>query len=976
MDWGVPTLDPKRNKQSDYFKSLYGAEDNTLEIDDNSRATPPLSNPFINKGQLDDIPSLFNPIRTSSASTSPNSRRSSRFFSNSSSTSPKMHNIKESPPKRFTKARLNNVENRDYLIESPTSIYRSLPPIPSPTERAITRGMEEMSILDSPTTPQSTTASFFKMPMISPSSSDPQIKKKKSYSADSPTSLNKRSSTIFSMDFDEMPLDMQIICDARTSGYVHDMDVFVNQSYGEFWELSMDEGKCYKQWSKSQFETQSLLFEILMNLKKIKFNLHRLIFIYGRNLKDDGVISIEEYEKTFGVLTEFYYFLETLLKKKLKPLFDNTFFVDDHRVLKHLANWFNQLNDQYLYISKSVVFLSKLATNEDVRNLILGISKQDIQSVTNRSAVSPLDLFSSYFIKLFTSIEMLFDRLKSVYKESKNINNFDLTFKLKDTLKKINSISDSTSDFQKKINFNEKLTFMNQVDYSHFQMIGLFDHHRKFGEPLQLEVKSNLTWHNASLVAFDNYLAIFSVKSGILNTSSKDEYTYFKQPIPIQYLQFDTFIENEYKIIMIKDIGNKSTHQFRRINDVTIAILDRFLKDIIVLQNEFWEDSINSHIQFKVFNSYNFLSKPKNYYPYVLEVPSKCNILENMVEFGQDLDIDEDCLVAFTDVLSCDYFTSKSCQPYEKFVVLGTKDGIYMGKLNKSKSFKKVHKITNIKKLVVLNNEVIFCIGNESLYHLSISKLYEAYQKSKTWDINIFEENKRHVTDFTIGYQSSVQISGCPYLFVWNKNNVSFTELRRENDWKFNWQGFKTHYNVGRLQTVYANNFALSHTIDNYAIWNLSKLSDIRSIGLNRFDIKDITKHEVPIAIFPFPNEMEGISEILVVFSKFCTRMKNVKGKYVQSNDEIIWFGMRCESASFDCQEKVLITVNEQCIEVRSLYDDKNMKSKLIGCLVGPNIKLLNEMPGKPIFRFNVASANGEEYQRQVIFKIRKVLNK
>ena len=258
MDWGVPTLDPKRNKQSDYFKSLYGAEDNTLEIDDNSRATPPLSNFFINKGQLDDIPSLFNPIRTSSASTSPNSRRSSRFFSNSSSTSPKMHNIKESPPKRFTKARLNNVENRDYLIESPTSIYRSLPPIPSPTERAITRGMEEMSILDSPTTPQSTTASFFKMPMISPSSSDPQIKKKKSYSADSPTSLNKRSSTIFSMDFDEMPLDMQIICDARTSGYVHDMDVFVNQSYGEFWELSMDEGKCYKQWSKSQFETFSL----------------------------------------------------------------------------------------------------------------------------------------------------------------------------------------------------------------------------------------------------------------------------------------------------------------------------------------------------------------------------------------------------------------------------------------------------------------------------------------------------------------------------------------------------------------------------------------------------------------------------------------------------------------------------------------------------------------------------------------------
>lgn len=131
-------------------------------------------------------------------------------------------------------------------------------------------------------------------------------------------------------------------------------------------------------------------------------------------------------------------------------------------------------------------------------------------------------------------------------------------------------------------------------------------------------------------------------------------------------------------------------------------------------------------------------------------------------------------------------------------------------------------------------------------------------------------------------------------------------------------------------------------------------------------------KNETPIAIFPYPNKEENISEVLIVFSKFCTRMKNVKGKYVQSNDEIIWFGMKCENASFDCEEKVLITVGKQAVEIRMLSDNPTEKSELIGCLVGTSFSLINDMPGKAILKVQNIDGN-EDYEKQIIFKIRRL---
>lgn len=946
-----------------------------------------------------------------------------RFVSNHSSS--KSHT--PSPSKRFSKLRLNNTENINYSnMSSNNSLH--LPSISSnnpylstsyssPAKEFIERtsnrnkfdginnnnnnnnnindkymlndhididAFDNLSLQDT----NDSQSLFFKQPMYSPTyqndsslfssptSANASRRASSQFLSPIKISSNNNSADSLSTDPNFLPINMKIICNSRAEHNIHSITGFSNAGYMEFWNLTPEEGKIYKDWNKLQFETQSLVFEIFTNLKKIRFNLHRLIFIYGLEFKETGLISDSVYDKTFEVLQEFYYFLDKLVVKKLKPLFDDHFFVDDSKVLKILTNWFKQLKLQYHHISCSVVYLSKLSSNEDVKSFIVGISKKDIENSSNRSAVAPVELFNSYFVKLFTSIELLFDRIKSIYKESNNMKNFESAENLQNIIKTINNISDTTSDLEKKIAFNEQLSYKTEIDFSHMEMVDMFNQKRKSKEPLKLEIKiNNLNWMDVLLAPFDNYLVILQIKSN----SIKDEYVMHKIPIAIQYLEIDSYVDGNYKIVIIKDIGNKSNYHFRKLNDITVAILDRFLKDLQNLKNEFWKNmKENTRIDLKVFNTGSFIRKAENYEPFKLSsIPIEHNIVKHAIEQTRRKSANHENYDEFEPILAevqaCDYFTYTNYGITDRLCIFGTSLGLFIGKASDYKSIYKVHQISNVKKIIVLNNDVVFCICNGSLYHLSIDKLYQTYKnKFPPCDINVFIENKRNISDFTVGYQSSIKGVGSPYIFAWNNKIVYYTELLKENNFKFNWQSFKTHYNIVRLQTVYANNFAVGHIIENSAVWNLSKLSDIRALALNQLDIKDILKNEVPIGIFPYPNEENNISEVLVVFSRFCTRMKNVKGKYVQSDDEIIWFGLPCENASFDCEEKILITVGKQSVEIRSLFDSSAKRSELIGCLSGSSFLLVNDMPGKAILRVQDIDGN-EEYKKQYIFKIRRV---
>lgn len=637
------------NENSDFSDTF----DKNLYFNSNSRLLPPPSSPpppLPSQKQSSSFPSpsiLSTPIVNNKFESSPLkpsfiSPLQNRFVSNPSLS--KSHT--PSPSKRFTKSRLNNTENINYQLNSSSTAKNFIDKASylNKLDRTFTNNNDILgdstllhndnnlsndntlinndTILDnfdnlSLSSNNDIQMSFFKQSMQSPIQIDDNkslfnspistISRKTSNQLFSPIKQSNNSLNNNSNNSDSLPLNMQIICNSRAEHNVHSMNGFSNVGYMEFWNLTPEEGKIYKDWNKSEFEIQSLILEIFTNLKKIRFNLHRLIFIYGLEFKDTGFISDNVYDKTFEVLQEFYYFLDKLVVKKLKPLFDDHFFVNDTQVLKILTNWFKQLKLQYRHISSSVVYLSKLSSNEDVRKLIIGISKKDFENSSNRSAVSPIELFNSYFVKLFTSIELLFDRLKIVYKDSNNLKNFETTDNLQSIIKKINNISDSTSELEKKITFNEQLSYRTEIDFSHMEMVDMFNENRKSKEPMKLEFKNNnLNWTDALLAPFDNYLVILQIKSN----SIKDEYVLNKIPISIQYLEIDTYIEGNYKIIIFKDIGNKLIYYFRKINDITIAILDRFIKDLKNLQNEFWLNlKNNNRIDLKIFNSGTFISK-------------------------------------------------------------------------------------------------------------------------------------------------------------------------------------------------------------------------------------------------------------------------------------------------------------------------------------------------------------------------------
>ncbi|TID16237.1 hypothetical protein CANINC_004236 [Pichia inconspicua] len=985
MDYSLnPRLSPIKKKQSLYFEALNHSE----ELDTPtpplvprtsvSSSSPPrlrsLKSPFSVNGIFrghERKPSVDSLDTTFAYESLQSQRRqsSSRFFSNSSNSS----SPKSATPmrQRFGKNRLNNVENTNYVNDLYTSSSLS-PTLNYGDER---RRSSINSDMEQP---------FFEQQMISPSGSPV----KKSYFFDRTLSAKPSLTSLSTLEdvTNDLSLEMTIIYKSRAENNVHDFTSFRNQTYSEFWNLTAEEGKLYKEWNSLQFEIQSLIFEVFNNLKKIRFNLDRLVNIYGEELKNMGVISAVDYDKTFEVLTELLLYLEKLLKRKLKPLFDNELFVDDTKVLKILTNWFKQLNSQYKHISASIIYLSKFSANSDFKDMLNLISKKDIENTSNRSAVAPNELFSSYFVKLFTSIELLFSRLKETYKKAQNFKNYELANNLESLMKEINNTSESTSELEKKIKFNEQLTFNSEIQYSKFQMIDIFNPKRRSIEPLQLEMKTSLGWTKALIAPFDNYIAILLVKSSLM-ISKKEDFVVSRDPIPIQYLIYDTLIENEYKFLFLTDVNNQQKYQFRKVNDVTVAIMDRFLKDLSSLQNEFWlSPKLNQNLSVKMLNQDCFVSKVDTSAYSLDSIPNGCKFLRdlfdsnlslNIISINNDPDDDEDSLKPTASViLSCDYFSYKwdNNSHSEKLCILGTDSGIYMGAIDDPNSFRKVHQISNVKKILVLNNDVVLCLAHESLYRLSVEKLYTTFKfKLPICDINVFEENKRPVLDFTVGYQTSMKIEPGPYLFAWNNKIVYYTCLTQSNEWKFDWQFFKTHYNIIKLQTVYANNFAVGHVVEGSAVWNLSKLSEIRSIALNDLFIKDILRNEIPIAIFPFPNEEENISEVLVVFSNFCTRMKNVKGKYIQSTDEITWFGMKCESASFDCEEKILTTVNKQCVEIRLLHENKQRRSELIGCFVGNNITLINDLAGKTVLKASEFSHG--EYRKQVVFKIRRQRN-
>lgn len=752
-----------------------------------------------------------------------------------------------------------------------------------------------------------------------------------------------------------IPLEMQIIINSRPKENTHSMDEFNNLGYVEFWNLSPEEGKTFKEWNKLEFEKQNTIFEVFLHLRKIKFNLNRLVNVYGTQFKLNGKqinFLQSDYDKTFGILMEFYNFLNKLITTKLKPLYDNNFIVSDIEVMKLLRNWFKLLKSKYSYISGSIMYLTQLTSSPERKKWINEISNLD-PDFQNRSAVSPNELFNSYFIKLFTSVQLLFGRLKSIYDEMNDLYLSNYAEQVESLIKEINNISDSTSDLEKKISFNEKLSYKTDIHYSYMEMIDMFNPKRITKDPISVEMKTKLSWVDSKLVLFDNFLVPLKIKPNPLNLKDKEGFILSSRPIPLQYIHLEYIDDGSHKILKVLDNGSGTIYQFRKQNDFTSTILDKFVKLIKEMINNLWK-RLNKVYTFKLVNERTFISR--NSFPiqqHVDPIPYEFDPISKLSKFNSFRDHDEDGEGTFNisaSPLSIEYFNRRDFSGhYQRYCILGTTNGLYLGLVNSPKSWKLLYNLNNVKSMTI-NDESLFALAGTSVYEIPIEKIYNDYYEQSIDQVRPSkDQHLNNVNGFSIGFQADSLGTGSTFLFTWEDRLVNYLDISAMGSI---WKQFKTNNKIINLQPVYANNFGIGHVIDEEANWCISNLNEFRFKPLTSFDVKDILKNETPVKVFKSPNKKLDISETLVVYSKFAARFKSSMGKYKLSSPHIIWFGTQCYDASFNIDDKVLFISGKDSCEIYQLDEDTSKKGSLIGCFIGYDMKLLNSQSGKVTLTF------------------------
>lgn len=743
-----------------------------------------------------------------------------------------------------------------------------------------------------------------------------------------------------------MPLEMEIIINSRPKVNTHSMDSFDNLGYVEFWNLSPEEGKTFKDWNKLEFERQNTIFEVFLHLRKVKFNLNRLVNIYGVQFELNGKkinFPKSDYDKTFGILIEFYNFLNRLISIKLKPLFDNTFIVSDVEIIKLLRNWFKLLKSKYGYISGSIMYLTQLTSSPERKKWINEISNLD-PDFHNRSAVSPNELFNSYFIKLFTSVQLLFGRLKSIYEEMGDLYLASYAAQVESIIKDINNISDSTSDLEKKISFNEKLSYKTDIHYSYMEMVDMFNPKRITKDPITVEMKTKLSWVDSRLVLFDNFLVPLKIKPNPLNLKDKEGFVLSKRPIPLQYIHLDYSDDGSHKILKITDNGSGTIYQFRKPNDFTSTILDKFVKLTQEMVNDLWK-SLNKMYEFKLVNDKSFIGR--NSISQMEPIPSELDPISKISEFNSD---DDDITKVSESSLSVEYFNRRDVSGhYQRYCIIGSTNGLFLGLVNTPKSWKLLYNLTNVKSMTI-HDDVLFALGDSTLYEIPLEKIYNDYYEVVIDQVRPpRDEHLNRVNGFSIGYQADNLGTGSTFMFTWEDKLVNYLDIGAMGS---KWKQFKTNNKIINLQPVYANNFGIGHVIDDEANWCISNLNEFRFKPLTDFDVKDILRDEAPVKVFKSPNRALDVSETLVVYTKFAARFKSSMGKYKLSSPNIIWFGTPCLDASFNIDDKVLFISGKDSLEIYQLDEDVSKKGWLIGCFIGYDMKLLNSQSGKVTLAF------------------------
>ncbi|KAG7859287.1 hypothetical protein KL939_002187 [Ogataea angusta] len=771
------------------------------------------------------------------------------------------------------------------------------------------------------------------------------------------------------VNINELPDSIRLIVDSRPSDQVHDLDYFDGAQYSAFWLITEDEAQTLTDWNSLEFHRQNAIFELFLLLRKFRINLKRMVVHYGPAFKEAKNLTADQkadFLKTFVPLAALYEYLEKLVRKRLKPAFDNHFFVNDRYVLDCLKNWLSKLERDYEYISRSMVYLAKIAANEQFREWIQVAEQTDELALGNNYLASARELFHSYLLQAFAPMRLMVLDLKKLYTKMDDDRLVALAQDIFDLLNKINKISDFTTDLDKKIKLNEKLVC---TDYLYLEMVDLFNAKRKLRVPIDVNLRTAISSDSAILYLLDNYLLPL-----VKREHREASYLLNKPPIALQYLDYTVHEENGEKTLILKDAGNCFTYNVRNERVDAPTLFNNFIKDIPKYKDELFT-KLSKAYELKLINGTSF-QIPVPYYEYT--VPS----IEK-----RELDLVQQALaqskfkpysvppIANTQVLSIDTFRRGK----ELFFVVGTADGLYMGKHDQPATWKKICSYPDAVKITIMHEDMGFVLLKDKLYKVDTKDIYECYEQNMMCNSRLYQIAKG-VNSFEVGPQTIRRgpiVMECDILFCWTDKKIMFSIVTASNGWKLKFESMRPTFKVLGLQLLYPTDFVISHINESNPIFYLSNLNTMGNTQLNKTDsqrdLKSRIRGQRPIAAFKqFVNDKHTDYDLLLVYSRYCMFVKYSKEQIVSiSRTEILRFGFEVQDATYDSYEQILVVCSEQNVEIWKIFRDRQAKSELIGCVIGSQARLLNKTPGKII----IGVMNSEHYAgkgNQLLLHLRK----
>ncbi|KAH3665720.1 hypothetical protein OGAPHI_003908 [Ogataea philodendri] len=768
---------------------------------------------------------------------------------------------------------------------------------------------------------------------------------------------------------EQLPDSVKLVVESRPSNQIHELDVFDGAQYAVFWHITDDEAKVLTDWSPLEFHRQNAIFELFLLLRKFRLNLKRMVVHYGpafkvaKNLTPD---QDADYQKTFVPIDALYAYLEKLVNKRLKPAFDNHFFVNDRYVLECWKNWLVKLERDYEYISRSMVYLAKLAANEQFRDWIRTTEETDELAYGNNYLASARELFHSYFLQVFAPMRLMMLDLKKLYIKLEDETLTMLAQEIFDLLNRINKIGDYTTDLDKKIELNKKLVC---TDYLYLEMVDLFNKHRRLRVPIDIHLLTAISSDRAVLYLLDNYLL------PLVKRDHKDAvYLLNKPPVALQYLGYSVLEEESGKTLILKDSGNGHTYHIRSERVDAPTLLNHFVKDIPKYKDDLFE-RLSKNYELKLVNGTSFqLPTPFYEYPVAPIEREQFDMVHRAVSKSK-FQPNSVAPLASTSVTCVDTVHNKR----ELFFIAGTSDGLYMGKADQPSTWKKICTHTDVIGLKVLHDKVCFILIRDKLYRISTAALVESYTDERACNAKM-EQIAKGVNSFVIGPQSIRKgpvVMECEILFCWTDKKIMFSIVTTASDQKLKFESMKPTFKVLGIHLLYPTDFVICHVNENNPIFYLSNLNTMGNTQLNKTDhqkdLKSRIRGQRPIGAFKlFLNDTLTDYDLLLVYTRYCMFVRYTKEQVISSSrTEILRFDFDVHDATFDSYEQILVLCGEQNVEVWKIFKDRQIKSELVGCFIGPGAKILNKTPGKTMIG---VLSNEQQFDKatQLILHLRK----